>query len=103
MVWPALPAIPLIEETQTIRPFSSQQVALEQRVVDPLLAGEVDLHQQRPALLVHAAERLVAGDAGVVDDDVDAAVGGLERVADLRRRLGVGDVGDDRESRRSSW
>ena len=102
MVWPALPAIPLIEETQTIRPFArsrsrSSSASLIRSSLERLISIS---RSQRSASM--PAERLVAGDAGVVDDDVDAAVVGLERVADLRRRLGVGDVGDDRASRRSS-
>ncbi len=76
-----------------MRPFSRSRPRREQLVVDPLLAGEVDLHQLAPALLGHLGERAVAGDAGVVDDDVDA-VG--EALGDLRRRVGVGDVELDR-------
>ena len=50
-------------------------VATEQRRVDPLVALEVDGEHRVPPVLAHAGERAVAGDAGVVDDDVDAALG----------------------------
>ena len=76
-----------------MRPFSRSRPRVEQLVVYPLLAGEVDLHQRGPAVLGHLRDRPVAGDAGVVDDDVDAAG---KRVRDPRRRVLGGDVELDR-------
>ena len=76
-----------------MRPLARSSFCAEQRVVDPLLAGEVDLHQLRPALLGHLRDRPVFGHAGVVDDDVDP-VGELG--GDLLRRVVGGDVEPDR-------
>ncbi len=49
--------------------------------------------QRRPALLGHLRDRPVAGDAGVVDDDVDAVD---QLIGDPRRSVVVGDVELDR-------
>ena len=54
-------------------------------------ALEVDVHDQVPVLLGHLEEQVVAGDAGVVDQDVDPA----ELVDDaLHRGLRGGGVDD---------
>ncbi len=66
---------------------------MKQLVVDPLLAGEVDLHQRAPAILRHLGDRAVAGDAGVVDHQVDAAG---EPLCDRGRGVRIGDVELDR-------
>ena len=74
MVWPTLPAMPAIEATPMIRPLSLIDALVEQLAGDPLGGGQVDRDHALPAVLGHVGELLVAGDAGVVHDDVDAAV-----------------------------
>ena len=59
-----------------IRPLSWIDPLGEQLVGDPLGSDQVDVDHRGPAVLVHVGELLVAGDAGVVHDDVDAAVRG---------------------------
>ena len=46
----------------------------EQDLVHPQDGAEVDVEHRGPARLVHVGEQLVAGDAGVVHDDVETAV-----------------------------
>ena len=72
-----------------MRPLVGEQPSVKERVVDPLLGAEVDLHQLAPALLGHLGDRAVAGDAGIVDDDVDPLG---EMLGDALRRICVGDV-----------
>ena len=88
MVCPRLPAMPDCEETQTIRASGLQHaVGVQQRLGDVQLRLQVHRHDRVPAGGVHVDQQLVAGDAGVVDDDVHPAVP-LAQVLDqpLRRR-----------------
>ena len=55
-------------------------------------ASEVDVDHHVPAALVHVGEQLVAGDAGVVDDDVRAAVPFEDELGELVGGVGRGDV-----------
>ena len=96
--------MPLIEETQTIR-RCAHGVAREQLRDDPLRRGQVDLDHRVPLLLGHPPQRLVTGDAGVVDDHIDAAVVARAGAGDLARGRRVGDVerrGSSRRARPSS-
>ena len=95
--------MPATDETATIRPPRPISVSVEQHVVDPLLAGEVDVEDRVPLLGVHPAERLVPGDAGVVHHDVDAAVPVGEVVGEPGGRVGGGEVELQRRCRRSRW
>ena len=52
----------------------AQPVGGQERLVHPQDRQEVDLEHPGPALGVGVGEELVAGDAGVVDDDVEAPV-----------------------------
>ena len=92
MVWPRLPAMPAIEATPMIRPLSWIELLGEQLGGDPLRGDQVDAEHGVPAVLVHVGEPLVAGDAGVVHDDVDAAVGRGEVLGDPLRGVLGGDV-----------
>src|SRR5207248_2447721 len=60
--------------------------------VDPVLAGQVDVQHAVPAVFGHPPERLVAGDAGVVHDDVDPAVPFLYICGEFRGCVGSGEV-----------
>ncbi len=52
----------------------------------------MDVHQQAEIVQRHVREALVAQDAGIVDEDMDAAIFGL-RAGDHRLHVrGVGDV-----------
>ena len=85
--------MPDCELTQTIAGVRLQHaVGVQQRLGDVQLRLQVDRHDRVPAGGVHVDQQLVAGDAGVVDDDVDPAVP-LPQVLDqpLRRVVG-GDV-----------
>ena len=93
MVWPALPAMPLIDETPTIRPLRRMASRANSSSVDALGRGEVDRDHLAPLLMGHPPERLVARDAGVVDDDVDAAVVVEQMTGDDRGSVVIGDVG----------
>ena len=67
--------MPDCEETQTIRASVVQHaVGVQQGLRDVQLRLQVDRHDRVPAGGVHVDQQLVAGDAGVVDDDVDPAV-----------------------------
>ena len=68
------------------------QALLEQLGGDPLGRGQVDRDDRVPAVLGHVGELLVAGDAGVVHDDVDAAELVLDVLGDPLRRVLGGDV-----------
>jgi hypothetical protein len=52
----------------------------------------LDVQDGVPCLLGHPGQGPVAGDARVVDDDVDSAVSRVEVPDQLARRVGVGDV-----------
>ena len=96
MAWPRLPAMPLIEETDTIRPRARSTPSSTSIVVDALLGDQVDVQHHVPLVLGHPPERAVARDAGVVDDDVDAAVALAQVGGELVRRVLVGDVEQQR-------
>src|SRR4029079_3101984 len=53
---------------------------VEQHLVDPQLADEVDGQDAAPAVGVGVGEQLVAGDAGVVHEDVEPAAVALGQV-----------------------
>ena len=84
--------MPAIEATPTIGAVRVDHLLVEQLPGDPLGRGEVDADHRVPLVLGHVGELLVAGDAGVVDHDVDAAVLLLEVVRDPLRRVLAGDV-----------
>src|SRR5699024_5074578 len=57
--------------------------------VDLRLRGDVDRDHRVPPGGVHVRQHLVAGDAGIVDEDVD---GGADGLGDLLRRIVAGGV-----------
>ena len=81
----------------TIRPA----LRLEHRPGDGLghveRPEEVRLEDLAPGLDAHPHDQVVAGDPGVVDEDVDLAEGLERRLDDGLRGLGLLDVGLDRE------
>ena len=88
--------VPLIEETMTIEPpparFRCGTQKCSVRKVPPRLTSMVRSH--RPQLV---NRRPHAVDAGVGDDDVEAAVVPRERIDRPRHRFRIGDVGDKRQ------
>ena len=76
MVWPALPAMPLIDETQhdRVRCLAHAPRARTARRRSARARVRLTAITWRHCSARIRAERLVAGDPGVVDDDVDAAV-----------------------------
>ncbi len=78
-----------------IRPLSVDRALVEQLAGDPLRGDQVDVQDGVPAVLVGVGQLLVAGDAGVVDDDVDPAVLLLDVVGDSLRCVLAGDVQDE--------
>ena len=83
-----------------IRPFGL--IAFSSSSVAVIRSGAVRLTAiaEREDVVLHVRQLLVAGDAGVVHDDVDAAVRGLHVVGDPRRRVLGGDVEGQRGRRR---
>ena len=75
-----------------IRPFLLTRPWSSSSPGDPLGRGEVHRDHRAPAVLGHVGQLLVAGDAGVVHDDVDAAELLLDVVGDPLRRVLGGDV-----------
>ena len=67
------------------------------RTTAPRLMSSAWSHE----LVGHARERLVARDAGVVHDDVDAAVRAQQMLGDALRARRGGHVGEQRRCRRS--
>ena len=80
-----------------MRPFLRSSAAASSSSV--IRCGAIRLIADHPlhCSARHPPERLVAGHAGVVDDDVDAAVGLPQVLGDRRRGIGVGDVDGDVE------
>ncbi len=97
MVWPTLPAMPAIEATPTIAPcglttpWSSSSRVIRSGAVRLTPITDV---QRSPCGIVggHVGELAVAGDAGVVHHDVDAAVLGPQVLGDPLRGVLGGDV-----------
>ena len=75
-----------------MRPFGRTSFCVEQLGGDPLRRGEVDRDDGREGVPLHVHQPLVAGDAGVVHDDVDAAELVLDVLGDPLRRVLGGDV-----------
>ena len=75
MAWPMLPASPMIERDVDDAARSAVEHVLQDRPGQVERAGQVDLDDPVPVLDGHLADGLVQGDAGVVDQDVEAAVG----------------------------
>jgi hypothetical protein len=64
---------------------------------------QVDLQDRGPAVGVHVGEQLVPGDAGVVDDDVEAAMAGHGVLDDAGPGVVGGHVELPGRSRRGGW
>ena len=84
--------MPAIEATPMIRPLALTSFCFEQLGGDPLRRGQVDRDRGGEGVALHVHQPLVAGDAGVVHDDVDAAVRVLDVLRDPLRRVLGGDV-----------
>ena len=97
MAWPAWPVWPLTDETLTIRPNRARIISGRRAPDGVERAGEVGVEHGAPVLVGHAHDEAVAGDAGVVHEDLDRP----ERALDLGERgvdrVGVGDVGLHRD------
>ena len=84
---PRLPAMPFIEDSETIRPCARSAPLSSSASVIRSWRVRLIAEQHVPLLVAHARERAVARDAGVVDDDVDAAVALRRCVDEPRRRV----------------
>src|SRR5207247_9777719 len=73
-------------------PAGADELALEQRLVDPLLCRQVDGEDGVPVFPRHPPQRLVAGDPRVVDDGVEAYAPVAEVVAEALGGAAIGAV-----------
>ena len=77
MVWPGLPVTPTTEVMLMMRPIAAAHHRMRQLAGQPEHRGQVDLQHRVPVGVRHAHEQAVLGDAGIVDEDVDAFELGL--------------------------
>ena len=57
--------------------------------------GEVNVQNQLPVFVAHADEKVVAGEAGVIDQNVDAAEFGFHVFDQLVDGFGIAEVGNE--------
>jgi len=89
---PILPGLPVDRADVDDAPELARAHPRKGRLRHVEAAAEIDADNFVPHLVSHLEERSVAGDTGVVDDDIDTSVVGLDRGDGVEARLMVGDV-----------
>ena len=69
------------------------QHAAQGRADEPEPRGEVDVEHRLPVLVAHPHRQPVAGDAGIVDKDVDLTERGLALAHQTLGLVGLGEIG----------
>ena len=75
--------------------MTAAQHATQRGTDEAKAGGEVDVEHRLPILVAHAHRETVAGDAGIVDEDVELAERGLALADEALGFVGSGKIGGE--------